>query len=169
MTPIELEEEGKRSQGPMNEHHSGGRSCDKAAGAEEEGSTAPLPERVPLMRLTYNLLSCDFLVLALLFEVMKLAIFQTITLKSFFFLIVHLVVLYGGLRSSLKNPCKDLSSAHGSSVIWFRSWDFPCLGFRRINMRFVNCCLLLIKEPLHRISFCLPILLKFPKFDVFYS
>ncbi|PKI48131.1 hypothetical protein CRG98_031493 [Punica granatum] len=30
----------------MDEHDSGGRSCDKAAGAEEEGSTAPLPERV---------------------------------------------------------------------------------------------------------------------------
>ncbi|KAK4745537.1 hypothetical protein SAY87_011849 [Trapa incisa] len=46
VTQIEPEEEGKRSQGPMDDHGSGGRNYGKAAGAEEEGSNAPLPERV---------------------------------------------------------------------------------------------------------------------------
>lgn len=50
-TLIELEE-GQRSEGPMDEYDSGCRSCDKAEGAEEEGSTAPLPDRVPLMWLS---------------------------------------------------------------------------------------------------------------------
>lgn len=45
--PFELEK-GQKSEGPMDEAGSGGRSCDKAGGAEE-GSTAPVPERVSPM------------------------------------------------------------------------------------------------------------------------
>lgn len=72
---IELEE-GQRSEGPMDEDDSGCRSCDKAEGAEEEGSTAPLPDRVPLMWLTECLLCRDFV--SFFLEVSKFAIFKTI-------------------------------------------------------------------------------------------
>ena len=37
----------------MDEYDSGGRSADKAPGAEEEGSTAPLPEKVFFLFLIY--------------------------------------------------------------------------------------------------------------------
>lgn len=40
---------GVRRAAAMDERDSGGRSCDKGVGAEDEGSTAPLPEKVKIV------------------------------------------------------------------------------------------------------------------------
>lgn len=41
--------EGENKKEGMDDYDSGGRSADKAPGAEDEGSTAPIPEKVVLI------------------------------------------------------------------------------------------------------------------------